>query len=118
MGGNLVRKLVKPTKVVCSWAPYQRSLSQILPSQTEADVGTAGTGVLGEADATVRQKLGRFDPPYRVLDQPAELFSLFLADSGPEVLNLNQPHADKHNLSHLCNPGDPGIAGQLGIESQ
>src|SRR4029077_2189853 len=24
MGGVLVRKLVKPTKIICSWTPYQR----------------------------------------------------------------------------------------------
>jgi hypothetical protein len=42
-GGMLVRKLVKPTKVVCSWAPHQRGLSQVLPLQAEADVGTLPT---------------------------------------------------------------------------
>src|SRR5258708_7275513 len=58
MGGILVRKLVKQTKVFCSWAPYQRRFGQIRPSQTEPDVGTAGAGVLGEADATVGQEHG------------------------------------------------------------
>jgi hypothetical protein len=42
MGGILVRKLVKPTKVVCSWAPHQRRFGQVRPSQTKPDVGAAG----------------------------------------------------------------------------
>src|SRR6266436_5928740 len=71
-GGILVRKLVKPTKVVCSWTPHQRRVRQVLPSQTESEVGTAGAGVLGEADTTVRQELSRFDSSDRILNQVAE----------------------------------------------
>src|SRR6202162_2365506 len=63
MGGILVRKLVKQTKVFCSWAPYQRRFGQVRPSQTETNVGTAGAGVLGKANDTVGQELGRFDSP-------------------------------------------------------
>src|SRR6266436_6047091 len=62
IGGILVCKLVKPTKVVCSWTSYERSFGQVRSSQTEPDVGTAGAGVLGKADAAVGQELGRFDP--------------------------------------------------------
>jgi hypothetical protein len=68
MGGFLVRKLVKHTKIISSWPPHQPRFRQILPSQTQANVGTAGAGVLGEADAAVGQKLGRFDPVDRILD--------------------------------------------------
>ena len=118
MGAILVRKLVKPTKVVCSWAPYQRGFGQVRPSQTESDVGTAGAGVLGKADATVRQKLGCFDSLDRILDQLPEFFALFVADDGPEVLNLDQPLADKDHLRDICDTGDPGIANQLRIEGQ
>jgi len=56
-GGMLVRKLVKQTKVVCFWASHQRSFGHILLPQTEPNIGTAGAGVLGEADATVGQEL-------------------------------------------------------------
>src|ERR1700693_2333913 len=52
MGGILVRKLVKQTKVFCSWAPYQRRLGQIPSPQTETDVGAGSAGILREADAT------------------------------------------------------------------
>ena len=62
IGGFLVRKLVKPTKVCCSWTSYQRRFGKVWPSQTKSDVGTADAGVLGEADATVGQELSRFDP--------------------------------------------------------
>ena len=79
MGGILVRKLVKPTKVVCSWAPNERRFGQIVPAQAEPDIGTAGAGVLGKADATVGQELGRFDSANGILDQVAELFSLFVS---------------------------------------
>jgi hypothetical protein len=89
MGGILERKLVKPTKVICSWTPHQRRFGEILPPQTKTDVGAAGAGVLGKADATVGQELGCFDPSDRVLHQVAELFALLVADGCPEVLNLH-----------------------------
>jgi hypothetical protein len=66
----------------------------------------------------VRQKVGGFNPLDRVLNQSAEFFALFLADDGPEVLDLDQPLADKHHLSHVGNASDPGIADQLRIQGQ
>src|SRR5438105_9262017 len=114
-GGMLVRKLVKQTKVFGSWATYQRCFGQIWPSQTQTDVGTAGAGVLREADATVGQELGGFDPADRVLDQVAELFALFVPDDRPEVLNLDQTLTDKHHLGYIGDAGDPGVADQLRI---
>jgi hypothetical protein len=84
MGGILVRKLVKQTKVLCSWAPHQRRLGQVRPSQTGTNVGTTGAGVLGKANATVRQEFGRLDSPDRVLNQVAELFALLVADDRPK----------------------------------
>jgi hypothetical protein len=38
----------------------------------------------------MRQKLARFDPTDRVVDQLAELGSLLLGDGGPEVLDLDK----------------------------
>src|SRR5256885_9698992 len=81
MGGFLVRKLVKHTKIFSSWAPHQPRFGQILSPQTQANVGTAGAGVLGEADAAVGQKLGRFDPVDRILDQMTKFLTLFVADN-------------------------------------
>ena len=72
----------------------------------------------GGSDATVGEKLGRFDPSDRVLNQVAELRALLVTDRGPEVLNLDQPFADKHHLSDVCDTGGPGRADQLRIESQ
>src|SRR5882724_10345210 len=47
-----------------------------------------------------------------------ELFALFVADDRPEILNLDQPLADKYHLGHVGDAGDPGVADQLRIESQ
>src|ERR1700693_1024182 len=48
----------------------------------------------------------------------AELFPLLVVDDRPEVLNLDQPLADKHHLRYIGDTRDPGIADQLRIESQ
>src|ERR1700730_7823427 len=48
----------------------------------------------------------------------AKLFELFVPDHSPEILNLDQPLADKYDLRHIGNSSDPGIANQLRIESQ
>src|SRR2546430_13067764 len=47
-----------------------------------------------------------------------EFLTLFIADNSLEVLNLDQPLSNKDHLRHFANPGDPGIANQLGIERQ
>src|SRR2546428_4660617 len=47
-----------------------------------------------------------------------EFLTLFIADNSLEVLNLDQPLSNKDHLRHFGNPGDPGIANQLGIERQ
>src|SRR5437868_11598863 len=48
----------------------------------------------------------------------AELLPLFVADSSPKVLNLNQPLAHKDYLRHLGDACNPGIANQLRIKRQ
>src|SRR5205814_4039047 len=118
IGGFLVRKLVKHTKIFSSWAPHQPRFRQVFSPKTQANVGTAGAGVLGEADAAVGQKLGRFDPPDRILDKMTEFLTLFVADDGSKVLNLNQPLSNKHYLRHLGYACNPGIANQLRVERQ
>src|SRR2546425_4147982 len=118
MGGFSVRKLVKPTKVFGSRPPHQSGLDQFLSSQTQPYVGAAAARVLREADAAMRQKLSRLNPPDRVFDQLAEFLALLLSDRGVQVLHLDQSLADKDYQRDLGDAGDPGVADELGIESQ
>jgi hypothetical protein len=53
IGGLLVSKLVKPTKVI-SRTPDEGSVDKILSAQAKADIGTAAARVLRESDAAVR----------------------------------------------------------------
>ena len=89
MGGFLVIKLVKPTKVFCSWTPHQVA-STIPASQTQPHIRATAAGVLGEADAAVRQELGRLDSADRVLYQVTKFLALFLGDGGSQVLDFDQ----------------------------
>src|SRR3989442_16008242 len=47
MGGFLVRKLVKHTKIFSSWPTHQGSLDQSLIPKAKSYVGTTTAGVLG-----------------------------------------------------------------------
>src|SRR5204863_9455373 len=58
MGGSLVRKLVKHTKVFGSWPANQSGFNQFRFIQAKPYIRTAAAGVLGEADAAMGQKLG------------------------------------------------------------
>jgi hypothetical protein len=110
-------KFVKPIKVL-SWPLDQGVLRQFLPSQAEADVWTARTGVLGKADATVRHELAALDSLDRVLDQATKLPALFVGDGGSQVLDLDQSLAHEDDLGDLGDARDPGVADQLRIKSQ
>ena len=66
MGGFLVRKLVKPTKVFYSWFSFEGNVDQFRLLEAESDVGTATARVLGKTDAAVGQKLCGLDPTDRV----------------------------------------------------
>jgi hypothetical protein len=83
MGGFLVIKLVKPTKVFCSWAPHQGGFDQILAPEAQADIGTTATRVLRETNATVGQELCGLDALDRIFSQHTELLALFFCDCGP-----------------------------------
>jgi hypothetical protein len=67
MGGQLVRKFVKQTKVV-SRTPDEAGVNEFLSAQTKANVRACRARVLGEPDAAVWQELRRLDPANRVLN--------------------------------------------------
>jgi hypothetical protein len=117
MGGYLEIKLVKPTKVL-SGTPDKAGVDEFLSAQAQTDIRAGDAGVLGEANAAVRQELGFFNPTNRVLRQLTKLMALFLCDRGPEILDLNESLADENDLSDLRNAGDPGVANELWIEHQ
>jgi hypothetical protein len=118
MGGFLVAKLVKPIKTVCSWTPYQRGANQVLLPETESYIRAAAAGVLGKADAAVRQELCRLDSPDRVLYQATEFLALLVGDGGLQVLNLYQMLADEDDLGDFGDARHPGVANQLGIQRE
>jgi hypothetical protein len=118
MGGFLVRKLVKPTKVLCSWPTHECGFGLFRPSKAQPDIRAAAAGVLRKANPAVRQELGGLDPTNRVLDQLAELKTLCVGDCCPKILNLDQSFPDEYNLGDFGNPGHPGIANQLRVQRQ
>jgi hypothetical protein len=109
MGGLLVRKLVKQTKIV-SQTPNERCVDQFRLAQTEVDVRTAGTGVLRKPDAAVRQELRRFDPTDGIVDQPAEFLALLFGDGRSEVLDLDHALPDENDLGNIGNASNPAVA--------
>jgi hypothetical protein len=48
----------------------------------------------------------------------AELLTLFLGDGRSKVLNLSQALANEYDLSDFSNSGYPGVADELGIQSE
>jgi hypothetical protein len=101
MGGFLLIKLVKRTKVFCSWPPHQSGFGKILPSETKPDVRTAATGVLREANAGVGQELGGLDAADRVFHELAEFLTLLVGNRGSQVLHLDQPLANEYDLGNF-----------------
>jgi hypothetical protein len=118
MGGSLVIKFVKPIKLFCSWTPYKRGIRYVSPSETKADVGATAARILGKPDTAVRQESRRLNLPNRILDEQAEFLALLFANGCPKVLNFHEALANEDHLGDFGNPGDPGIAHHLGIESQ
>src|SRR5207244_10256855 len=68
IGGFLVNKLVKPTKILCSWPPHQIGRDQLLSSETKPDIRACTARVLRKANPTVRQELGGLDASDGVVD--------------------------------------------------
>jgi hypothetical protein len=46
-----------------------------------------------------------------------DLFALLVGDDRSEVLNLDQPLSDKHDLGYIGDNGHPGIANRLRNEN-
>src|ERR1019366_596583 len=117
MGGYLVSKFVKQTKIDSRLAD-KASLHQVALVKTETEEWTGGTRVLGEADATVGQEQSRLNPTYRVVDQRLELLPLLVRNSGPQVLDFYGALTNEDDLGDFIDPGHPGIANQLRIQGR
>src|ERR1051326_4886946 len=107
MGGFLVSKLVKPTKVFCSWAPHQSGRGEFLPSQTKPHIGTRAARILRKPDAAVGQELRGLDSANRVVDQLPELLPLFVGNGRSEILNFREPLTNEYNLRDLGDARHP-----------
>src|ERR1019366_1035608 len=108
MGGHLVTKFVKQTRIDSRLAD-KASLHQIALVETQSEKRTGSTRILGEADAAVRQEQSRLNPTYRVVDQGLELLPLLVRDGGPRVLDFHHALTDKDDLSDFIDAGHPGI---------
>jgi len=73
VGGLLVIKLVKPTKVFGSWPPNEGGFDQLRFVQAEPEIGAAAARVLRKANAAVRQELRRLDLADAFMNLPAWL---------------------------------------------
>jgi hypothetical protein len=82
MGGFLVSKLVKPTKIFCSGTSDETGVDRLLVSKAKPDIRAVAARILRESDPAVRQEVGGLDPPNRIFRQLAELATLFVGDCG------------------------------------
>jgi hypothetical protein len=109
IGGFLVIKLVKPTKLFSSGTAHQSGVNYFPPPEAQSDVGATAARVLGETNAAMGQKLRGLDAVYSVCDQGSEFLPLFLSNRRLQILNFDQPFTDKDDLRHLSYSADPGI---------
>src|ERR1035441_2532993 len=115
IGIGLKRKFVKQTKID-SWLAHECSFDQVGLVEAEPEEGAGGTGVLGKADAAMRQEQTGLDPSDRVIDQGCELLPLLVRNGGPEVLNFDQPLAYENDLGNFVDACHPRIADELRIQ--
>ena len=101
MGGKSVIKLVKPTKMFCSWTSHKIDVDNVLLSQAEAYVGTGGTRILGKSNTAMGQELRGLDSPNGVPDYSFELLPLGVGDCCSQILNFDEPFANEDNLRHF-----------------
>ena len=106
IGGYLVNKFVKQTKVNSRFA-HEPGLDQVGLVEADSDEGAGRAWILWKADPTVWKEQPGLDPSYGVIDQRCELLTLFLSNSGTQILNLDQPFADENNLGDFVDPRHP-----------
>src|ERR1700752_490300 len=74
--------------------------------------------VLGETNAAVREELSCLDLIDRSLNQLPKLSALIFVDGRLQILDFGCVLSNEDNQGYLRNAGHPGIANELGIESQ
>src|SRR6185312_3012395 len=112
----LIRKLVKPIKVTCSWPSDEGRIDQLLVLQAQSQMRTARAAVHRETNAAVGREQARFDLADGGLDQMSIFVLLFFSDGGCQVLDFGQPLANKHHHGYITDAAHPGIADQLWIK--
>src|ERR1019366_3050316 len=117
MGGYLVTKFVKQTKIDSRLAD-KANLHQIALVEAEPKKRTGGARILGEADAAVGQEQSRLNPADRVVDQGRKLLPLFVGDGSPQVLDFYGALTNEDDLGDFIDPRHPGIANQLRIQGR
>jgi hypothetical protein len=115
IGGYLVRKFVKQTKIH-SWLADKPGRHQIALVEAEPDKGAGCTRILGKADAALGQEQSRLNPANRVIHQSRKFFPLLIRNGGPKVLDLNRALTDEDDLSHFLDSAHPGITNELRIQ--
>jgi len=115
IGGYLVRKFVKQTKIN-SWLANKRGLHQMALVEAEPEEGTGGTRGLGEANAALWQEQSRLDPAHRVIDQGRKVFPLLIRDGSPQILDFDRALAHEDDLGDVIDPSYPRITNQLRIQ--
>jgi hypothetical protein len=115
IGGYLVKKFVKQTKIDSGFA-HESGFDQGGLVEAEPDEGASGARILWKADAAMWQKQPGLDPSDCVIDQSCELLPLLVRNGGPEVLNFDQALAYENNLGDFVDARHPRIADELRIE--
>src|SRR6202021_3942275 len=93
----LVVKLVKPIKICCSRAANEFGIHQLLIPQAEAQMGTAGTSVLWNANCAVRKKMAGFNLLDGCFHQLAKFPTLLCINGCLQILNFGRAFANEHH---------------------
>ena len=106
-------KLIKPIKFTRSRPACEVCLHQVLVSQTQSQIRTADTAVLGKADPAMGWETTGFDSSYAIAGQLGIFFPLIFGDGCLEVLDLRLTFPDKGNHGDFRDATHPEIADQL-----
>jgi len=75
-----------------------------------------GAAVPGKTNPAMSGKFTGFNLRSCRFNQPAEFLALLFGDGCLEILDFGVVLAHEHHQGNFGNPGDPGIANQLGIK--